>query len=534
MENKYKRIINENRLRQLPDWIKRIVNYFSNLRIPAKMIFLILSVLSTIWFIIRVIPKPSRAAYPCMRITMPVMSGLLAWLFSVTASWMAFRKAKQYLLKSGYIAFSVFMILGVFFSMVVLTSDTKPARADINPWFEANKPIGSGKGIFPGRVVWTHNPGTATWDGNTGYWWEDKYIDQNKTDVLLEKALLGISGKDKSDEAWNSLFLYSNQSKRNLHRGYQEGEKIAVKINQNNTYSQTNSEEINATPQLVLSLLKSLIGHAGVPQEKITVFDASRYITDNLYDKCHSIYPDVKFVDNAGGNGRIKADYVPDAIPYSVDNGRLTRGLATCAVEADYLINMALLKGHVGQGVTLCAKNFYGVTSIDSDWRKNAHNNFDQNRDGSSRYMTFADFMGHKDLGQKTMLFIIDAIYSNKYVNGKPSFKWNLQPFNQEWPSSIFVSQDIVAIDAVGTDFILAEWPDAPDLQYCDKYLEEAALIGGSPSGTIYDPERDGTPLIGSLGVFEHWNNPVDKKYSGNLKPGNGIELQYILCGEGK
>ncbi len=26
--------------------------------------------------------------------------------------------------------------------------------------------------------------------------------------------------------------------------------------------------------------------------------------------------------------------------------------------------NMALLKGHVGQGVTLCAKNWYGCMSI--------------------------------------------------------------------------------------------------------------------------------------------------------------------------
>jgi len=31
---------------------------------------------------------------------------------------------------------------------------------------------------------------------------------------------------------------------------------------------------------------------------------------------------------------------------------------------------------------------------------------------------------------------------------------------------------------------------------------------------------------VSSLGVHEHWNNPVDRKYSRNLSPGGkGIEL---------
>lgn len=52
-----------------------------------------------------------------------------------------------------------------------------------------------------------------------------------------------------------------------------------------------------------------------------------------------------------------------------------------------------------------------------------------------------------------------------------------------------------------------------PDLSYCDMYLVEAALADNPPSGTIYDPERDGTPLP-SLGVAERWNNPRDKHYT--------------------
>jgi parallel beta-helix repeat protein len=55
-------------------------------------------------------------------------------------------------------------------------------------------------------------------------------------------------------------------------------------------------------------------------------------------------------------------------------------------------------------------------------------------------------------------------------------------------------------------------------------YLHEAALAHNPPSGTFYDPERNGIPLS-SLGVHEHWNNPVDKQYSRNLGTGDGIEL---------
>jgi hypothetical protein len=525
---------NDEHMQKLPQWIINTNLFLSRKRMPEKLIFLIVSVLSTIWFLIRVIPKPSRAAYPCMQVAIPMMSGFLMWLSSVTASWLAFRKAKQKFLNARYLAFTAFVLVGVVSTFLVITSNSLFVKANVRPWYEANKPIGIARGIHPGRVVWAHNPKITTWDGKTGFWWEDNFTNQNETDILLKESILSLTGKNSTRESWKSLFIYFNKTKRGLETGYQQGEKVAIKINQNNTSGHENTNEINSTPQLILSLLKSLIKDAGVPEEKITVFDASRYVTDNIYEKCHAIYPNVAFVDNSGGNGRLKSSYIQDAIPYSVDNGNLARGLATCAVEADYLINMGVLKGHVGQGVTLCAKNYYGITNIDADWRKNAHNNFDQNRDGSPRYMTFVDFMGHRDLGEKTLLFLVDGIYSNKYVGGVPSFKWQMEPFNNNWPSSIFVSQDMVAIDAVCMDFILNEWPDAPELEYCDAYLREAALAGNPPSGTVYDPERDGTAITESLGVLEHWNNPLEKKYSRNLNKGEGIELLYVICDKNK
>jgi hypothetical protein len=92
------------------------------------------------------------------------------------------------------------------------------------------------------------------------------------------------------------------------------------------------------------------------------------------------------------------------------------------------------------------------------------------------------------------------------------------------WPGSLFASQDGVAIDSVGLDFLRSEWPRLADLSYCDNYMREAALADDPPSKTFYDPERDGTKCI-SLGIHEHWNNSADKKYSRSLGKKQGIEL---------
>jgi hypothetical protein len=279
---------------------------------------------------------------------------------------------------------------------------------------------------------------------------------------------------------------------------------------------------------LVLAVLRSLIHKGKVPENMITVADPSRYLTDDIYQKCSKEFPNVIYMDNSGGDGRTKSTYAGNAIHYSAPNGNLAQGLATPFVEADYVINMAILKGHVGQGVTLCGKNWYGATNIDADWHKNFHNNFNQDRNGKPKYLTFVDFIGHKDLGGKTMLYLIDGLYGSGRVAGKPTGKWNMAPFNGDWPNSLFASQDPIAIDAVGLDFVSTEFPDAPDMNYADAYMVEAATIPHSPSGTTYNPNPGGAALNHSLGVVEHWNNATDKKYSRNLGKSEGIELVRV------
>ena len=496
-----------------------------------KIVFIILGISSTVWFLIRVIPKPQRATYPCMRAAAPIMSTFVIYLLTLSGSVFAFKRAQNHFRKARYLyAVSLFLI-AVVSSALFFANKTEVANAsttDINSLLP-NSPIGVGHGIFPGRVTWVFDPKVATWDGTNKYWWDEKSTSQVEADKMFENVLKSLSGKDTEAKAWDALFRNFNSEKKKVTVGYTLNQKIAVKINQNNTKSHADTTGLDGTPQLVYALIVSLTKNAGVPQKNITIFDASRFITDNIFNKCHKDFPEVLFVDNEGGNGRIKSTYADKAIPYSVDNGKLATGLASCAVEADYIINIALLKGHIGQGVTLCGKNFYGATSIDRSWRKNAHDNFNQDPQGKDKYMTFTDFLGHKDLGGKTLLFMIDGFYGARSQDGPPLLKdkWQMAPFNNRWCSSIFASQDGVAVDAVGIDFLRAEWPDLSDIAYTEKYLVEAALADNPPSKTLYDPERDGTRLK-SLGILEHWNNAADKKYSRNLGKNYGIELVYI------
>jgi len=60
----------------------------------------IVGLFSLAWFLLRVIPKPSRATYPCQRVAMPLASGFVAWLIGLVGTVVAFRKAKGLLRQS--------------------------------------------------------------------------------------------------------------------------------------------------------------------------------------------------------------------------------------------------------------------------------------------------------------------------------------------------------------------------------------------------------------------------------------------------
>jgi len=325
--------------------------------------------------------------------------------------------------------------------------------------------------------------------------------------------------------------------------GYRPGETVAIKINVNNTLAYDDvANHIDQSPQATRAILRQLTGPGGVAQKDILVYDASvgwrvRALPDRIYAPLHAEFPEVRWMDGQGMNGREKAEWVDGSISYSSPETELGTMLPRQIVDATYLINFALLKGHEMSGVTLCGKNHFGSIRFPQKDHPKYVTPMNRPADGYSAYV---DLMGSRNLGAKTMLYIVDGLYGMMTNVGDPRpdrDRWkNL--FNGEWSSCYFMSQDPVAIDSVCLDFLRSEFPR--DLGFsgnrafplgaihnCDNYLHEAAL-GTNPRLGPYKPNGI---VIGSQGVHEHWNNATDRKYSRNLSPeGKGIELFTVTA----
>jgi hypothetical protein len=156
------------------------------------------------------------------------------------------------------------------------------------------------------------------------------------------------------------------------------------------------------------------------------------------------------------------------------------------------------------------------------------HYCFPDQNPGYKKYRHLVDYMGHEQLGGKTLLYLVDALWAGHNWKGIVR-KWEMEPFNNDYPNSLLLGQDPVAIESVCYDFLLEEYKDKteeryPYLEGADDYLLQAADPSNWPVHIQYDPEGDGT-VLESLGVHEHWNNATDKQYSRNLGNDVGIEL---------
>ncbi|MFZ0456372.1 MAG: T9SS type A sorting domain-containing protein [Ignavibacteriaceae bacterium] len=532
---------------------------FSNLLWP------VIGFLALLWIIIRVIPKPNRLQYPCMKVAAPFAANFVLYVSGLIVTVFSVKKAGHYFSKSKYAIAALLIFAGLFTASVTILKTNNDTYATIIltdslfvPSDPLNNPIGTAKGIFPGRVVWMWDSSATSWNGKSGYWWDDKNTNQEVVDSMLSKSLRALTGKSSDIEAWDALFKYFNNQHGKGSTGYQKGEKIAVKINLNQISGSWNPGNASfPSPQVVLALLKQLVIKAGVAAKDITFYDTNRYVPDAIYTRCKKEFPEVHFMGWSEMNGREK--YIRDTttIHWSEHLTKEIGGgnpayLPSVVTQAAYIISMPDFKGHRYVGVTFCSKNHFGTFSCDdstgSPYIYAPHAAglhpyvavHDIIIEGSPEwtfygrpmrtYNALVDLMGHKDIGGKTLLFMIDALYGVKDEQSPVALesKWLSVPFNNDWTSSLFLSQDNTAIESVGLDFFRSE--QGVNSNYytvygaVDNYLHEAALADSAPSGTVYDPEGDGIPLT-SLGVHEHWDDPADKEYSRNLKTGDGIEL---------
>ena len=505
--------------------------------VVLKICFPLLAAL--VWFLIRVVPKPSRMEYPCQQVAAPIALSFVAFISSTlvgVGTWKRVRNlwnARRVTLGLSVLLIGV-LASGTLYVMSVDNSlmgqvirkqiDNGTDMGRFIPIDAPNTPMGVAKGIHPGRVAWAYDPKAAAWDGKHGLYSDADNNSQTRVNDMLEGVIIALTNQKTIDKAWDELFRLFNYKKGKGAVSYKKGEKIAIKVNLNDNGG---SNIIDATPQSVYALLHQLIDIMQVPQNNITVYDAQRRGISAIYDYMQPLYPEVNY-QNWGG-------FVPDVIHYSseiTDKGSMS--LARAAYEADYMINMALMKRHseptdkwrdsAGQtGITSTGKNEFG--SLEKvpplhfsirDWSSFR---------GMGTYNCIVDLMAHERIGGNTLVYIVDAMYVNPKHNGH-AVRFKRAPFNNGWTSSFLASNDQVAIESVVLDFIYSELPLPAN---ADNFLHEAANIGNPPSGIAYA----GKKLV-SLGVHEHWNNPEQRMYSRNLGTGKGIELYRVPLDENR
>ncbi len=415
------------------------------------------------------------------------------------------------------------------------------ASADpFKPGEPANSPVGEGKGIHPGRVAWVRDANATSWDGTTGHWWDDANTNQTVVDRMSSQLLRNLTGSRNDKQAWDALFRSFNNTHKLGSSGYRPGERIAIKVNCNQDRSPAwgtlasppgrPAQNGLPSPHAVAALVRQLIEAAGVRGEDIMIYDVTgtRNVGQPIYSRirAHSNpeFQAVKFLTGADYDlgGRLSA--APDTDnPIQFSGNELPAGyLPRHLTEAKYMINMALLRPHGMAGVTLTAKNHFGSVHFPNDggWSPQVLHGSVRRTQPMGSYNALVDLVGHRHLGGKTMLFLLDGLYTAEHNEGSV-FRW--ASFNDHWASSMLMSEDPVAIDSVGLDLLASE-PRATQVRgHADNYLHEAAQAAKPPSGTVYNPNGSGT--LASLGVHEHWNNAAARKYSRNLGRKEGIEL---------
>lgn len=434
---------------------------------------------------------------------------------------------------------------------------------------QRNVPMGTARGIHPGRVIWLRDPKAVHWSGNrksvSDQWWMDASTDQARVDAMAALLIQKVTRANTDDEAWKAIFNYYGQRYgETKERVYRAGEIVAVKVNLNNSKPVVPTNLVNVSPQVTLAVVRQLVHHAGVAPSDIIIYDAQRNIYPGLLDKIWNEYKDVRFMQRDAPDpvhqkhpaydaihGLEQADWV-EGQAYSADHFANARFIPRQIMNATYLVNIALVKSHSypyaaaeggdeGQtGVTLTGKNHFGSIKGPSE----LHGIINTNQGGKPHaYSPIVDLSASPNLGAKTILYLLDGLYCARRHMSYPLHFPNAPFFNRvgpyenpEWPASILASLDGVALDSVGLDILYSQTKNNFDenghprimiRENADDYLMEEALAENPPSGTHY--RQNGKPVT-SLGVFEHWNNETDRQYSRNLDPvnGTGIELIYL------
>lgn len=329
----------------------------------------------------------------------------------------------------------------------------------------------------PAWVVHVHDPAATNWDFNTSHYYGRTQapgvvgVNQSVVNAMVDRGvteLLGLPSSEVSEAWWR------------LTPDYKFGVSIAIKINLNNSFSCSSATTaIDAIAQPVNAVVRGLMLR-GVREQDIVVYDAIRYFPTRIFNQL--VYQNIQIHDDQGCRGHKTTWASGDAnatISFHPPSGSLPEvRLSDSLIQATYLINMPIMKGHPIAGVTLGFKNHFGSTNNPSGMHSYVGTSYDQ----IDQYDALVDLYSNPHIRDKTVITIADGIYGSREYQNTPPQRW--ATFNNQSPCSLFFATDPVAIDCVMHDLLKAErGASQPATSNSYMRLAETAGLGIYESG---------------------------------------------------
>jgi len=285
---------------------------------------------------------------------------------------------------------------------------------------------------------------------------------------MVDQGVIELTGTSSVSAAWQAIVA-----------NYTPGKAIAIKANFNNCWYCDMCRENCETWQLAIDALIHPINaiirglrtaYPSFQNSDIWVYDATigdnpgvseRRIPARFKDGC--LYSGVRFFDAANQypcSGTSRATYNstdstatvtwhnPGGIPTPP-----TIKVTDVLVNAAYIINVPIIKRHLGTGITLSFKNHFGSIAYPNqlhNWVCRGSTNY-----GGTNYNPVVDIYRNPNIQGKTVLILGDGLYGNWEGNERKSRPW--RTFGNRAPDSLFFATDPVAIDCVMADFLEQE-----------------------------------------------------------------------------
>ena len=312
---------------------------------------------------------------------------------------------------------------------------------------------------------------------------------------MMGWALTGYADTTTTAAAWDAIFRHFNGG-----AAYQPGEKVFIKINlttsnspncdPNSSYNWNPSTcgaswtSIGQSPQLMVALLDQLVNVAGVAQSDITIGDSTGLWVNELYNILHSSFPNVVYMDARGTLGRTKSTRSTVPLYWSAPAGEMPqepglppagRGRRQVHDQLRHPQEPRAQRHHRdGQEPFRLAQRRQQPTprkpTTTGYYNLHLRLPLDDGRDGVAAAGQHGPVpaaggperpRGHGR--QDAALPARRHLHRQEAGPGTPS-KWGVLPFRRwhttNWPASLFLSMDQVAIDSVAFDFLSQQWPE--------------------------------------------------------------------------